>query len=885
MTDPNNERTPPRRGLVGRLLGERYRVTRVVASGSSTIVTDAVDTELERPVTVKLVRPEWAELAEFREQFDQTMGVVAKLSHPNVAAVHDWGEDVVGGRTTVFAVTEYLGGGSLRDLFDRGRHLDPSQALLVGLEACRGLDFAHRKGLIHSELTPAKLVFGDDRRLRIVDFGLARLLGRREWENPADVATHVARYASPEQAAGERLDGRSDVYSLALVLVEAVTKRVPFAERSTVATLSARVGRLMPVSADLGPLAAVLERAGRPTAAERSTAAELGRGLVRAAEKLPRPTPIPILVADIFDDSGALRRPNDPTGGLRRPAPEPAVALVPPPVTPATPADDRAQAGDEIAAVEPTTDLPADAPAPDDDGASGAAAQDEGPLADAVVEALADPETTDPPPPPAPLAPAVGPTDPTADVPAPGVAIADDVARPTPDAEAGAVVTETIATADIDTADVGTADIATEDVAAAGEATQDVAAGAVDLHAAVEADATVAEPDAPSDPVAPTEPVDPVGADHPGVYDGDTDVTKDELAALARNFAPTDGNVDRPRVAVRGEATATSATAAAAPAPVSPPDGGDDGRSGRSPWLVAVGGFLVLAALAALAFVAYLLFRVPRHEVPALAGLELADAEALVADFEWDVVVTQARSDEEPDPGQVIQSNPAAGADLAEGEPFEIVVSEGPEFRSLPELAGMTRGAAETELAELRLVAEFAEDAFDEDVPTGEIISWSVPSDPSLVAGGEVLPDTTVEMVVSRGPEPRTLPDLVGMTVEEATTALADLRIEINVSEAVFDNDIPAGEIVAANPPAETVVERDSTVTVTPSKGADLVAVPDVSGQTLAQARATLAAADLQVGSLLGNTAGSVVQVSVAGEVVESGDQYLRYTAIDLALI
>ena len=128
---------------------------------------------------------------------------------------------------------------------------------------------------------------------------------------------------------------------MALILVEAVTGAVPFAARSTVATLSARVGRLMPVSADLGPLAAVLERAGRPDPADRSTAAELGRSLVRAAEKLPRPAPIPLLVTSLFtDDPNRLRRPDDPTGGVDRPPPEPVVALVPPVVAPSAPGPD-----------------------------------------------------------------------------------------------------------------------------------------------------------------------------------------------------------------------------------------------------------------------------------------------------------------------------------------------------------------------------------------------------------------------------------------------------------------------------------------------------------------------------------------------------------------
>lgn len=258
----SNDRPPAtgkRKGLDGRVIAGRYRVTRTVAAGANTLIADAEDIELDRAVTIKLVRPELSESDEFRRAFRTNMETMAGLKHPNIAEVYDWGEERIGKRTTVFAVVEYLSGGSLRDLFDRGRHLTPSQALMVGLEACRGLDFAHGKGLVHTELTPSKLVFGDDRRLRIVDFGLARTLGEREWQEPSGVATHVARYASPEQAKGEALDGKTDVYSLALILVEAVTGRVPFGGDSTVATLSARIGKLMPVSADLGPLASVLE--------------------------------------------------------------------------------------------------------------------------------------------------------------------------------------------------------------------------------------------------------------------------------------------------------------------------------------------------------------------------------------------------------------------------------------------------------------------------------------------------------------------------------------------------------------------------------------------------------------------------------------------------
>ena len=161
--------------------------------------------------------------------------------------------------------------------------------------------------------TRPRLVFGDDRRLRIVDFGLSGLLDESTWQQPDSVPTHVAWYAAPEQGLGEAVDGRADVYALALVLHEAVTGSLPFKSDSTVAALSARVGRLMPVSADLGPLAAVFERAGRPIADERATAAEFGKALLQAAPKLPRPRTAAVAVVGPVRDAGrAVAQPGRP---------------------------------------------------------------------------------------------------------------------------------------------------------------------------------------------------------------------------------------------------------------------------------------------------------------------------------------------------------------------------------------------------------------------------------------------------------------------------------------------------------------------------------------------------------------------------------------------
>ncbi len=305
MTDPN-ETSGDR--LVGRVVTDRYRIVNVVSSGANTIIVEAIDVADDIPVTLKIVRPERALHAAFRDDFRRQVDIAMSLSHPNIAKVLDWGEIDLFGETTVFWVVEYLGGGSLRDLFDRGRLLEPSQALVVGLEACRALDAAHSSGVIHTELTPSKLVFGDDARLRIVDFAMAELLGADSWAERATLATHVARYASPEQALRLEVDDKTDVYALSLCLIEAITGKVPFAGDSTVSTLSARVGKLMPVTADMGSLAAVLERAGRPDGEDRWTAAEFATALVQAAEKLPRPEPIPIMASSLFGASMIQRQ-------------------------------------------------------------------------------------------------------------------------------------------------------------------------------------------------------------------------------------------------------------------------------------------------------------------------------------------------------------------------------------------------------------------------------------------------------------------------------------------------------------------------------------------------------------------------------------------------
>lgn len=316
MTAHDTESSTP---SATRLIAGRYRLGHRLGSGVDAAVFEGFDEQLQRLVVVKLVHPDLGDREDVRAAFRSAMGIAERLHHPNIAAVYQSGTTIWNDHEVLYVVTEHLGGGSLRDILDRGRLLSPSQALLVGLDACKALDAMHRQNLLHHDIRPSTLVFGDDRRLRVVDVGFAEVLAIAAG-GITSRSNDRAKYCSPEQAKGEPAVPKSDVYSLCLTLLEAVTGSVPFEDDSTVATLSNRIDKLMPVSADLGPLAAVLERAGRSRPSDRYSAGEFGRALVQSAEKLPRPEPIPIIGGSMFEtDRVTGNQPVEATGPMRRP--------------------------------------------------------------------------------------------------------------------------------------------------------------------------------------------------------------------------------------------------------------------------------------------------------------------------------------------------------------------------------------------------------------------------------------------------------------------------------------------------------------------------------------------------------------------------------------
>jgi eukaryotic-like serine/threonine-protein kinase len=307
---------------VGQVLSARYRLLAPIGTGASASVYLADDVTLRRRVAVKILHPALADDDAFLRRFRAEAQAAAALNHPNVMAVYDWGQDDV-----PYLVTEYLGGGSLRTILDQGRLLTPAQTLVIGLEAGRGLDYAHRRGFVHRDIKPANLLFGEDARLRISDFGLARALAEAAWTEPQGAVMGTARYASPEQARGETLDGRSDVYSLGLVMIEAVTGTVPFSTDTTIGTLMARVDRPVDVPESLGPLRAPLLAAGANRAVDRPDAADFTRQLMISAEQLDRPDPLELAGAIVHDHDVVADR--DPTI-MRRSDAEPDIMSAPP---------------------------------------------------------------------------------------------------------------------------------------------------------------------------------------------------------------------------------------------------------------------------------------------------------------------------------------------------------------------------------------------------------------------------------------------------------------------------------------------------------------------------------------------------------------------------
>jgi serine/threonine-protein kinase len=219
-----------------RRLGNRYELGAVLGRGGMAEVYMARDIRLGRAVAVKTLRADMARDATFQARFRREAQSAASLNHPAIVAVYDTGEDYIGGVSLPFIVMEYVDGSTLRDLLHSGRKLLPERSLEITGGVLQALDYSHRNGIVHRDIKPANVMLTRGGAVKVMDFGIARAMGDAGMTMTQTAAViGTAQYLSPEQAKGEQVDARSDLYSTGCLLYELLTGRPPFIGDSPVA--------------------------------------------------------------------------------------------------------------------------------------------------------------------------------------------------------------------------------------------------------------------------------------------------------------------------------------------------------------------------------------------------------------------------------------------------------------------------------------------------------------------------------------------------------------------------------------------------------------------------------------------------------------------------
>ncbi|GAA3538080.1 serine/threonine protein kinase [Aeromicrobium flavum] len=227
MTDTDSTMSP---------LGDRYQVGELVGRGGMADVRAGHDMRLGRPVAIKLLRPDLAADETFQERFRREAQSAASLNHPSIVAVYDTGEATEdSGATVPYIVMELVEGRTLRDVLRDGRKILPERALSITADILAALDYSHRAGIIHRDIKPANVMLTPEGKVKVMDFGIARAIADTSSAMTQTAAViGTAQYLSPEQARGETVDARSDIYSTGCVLYELLTGRPPFVGDSPV---------------------------------------------------------------------------------------------------------------------------------------------------------------------------------------------------------------------------------------------------------------------------------------------------------------------------------------------------------------------------------------------------------------------------------------------------------------------------------------------------------------------------------------------------------------------------------------------------------------------------------------------------------------------------
>src|ERR671937_1284257 len=271
-----------------RVFGDRYEVDERIGAGGMAEVWRGHDRILNRTVAIKTLLPQYARDTSFVDRFRREAQAAARLNHPGIVSVYDSGDG-----DNPYIVMQFIEGRTLADFLASGRHMAPMQAAQVAQGIAEALAAAHTHGVIHRDIKPANVMVTRDGKVMVMDFGIARMISGPETAPQTSAVMGTASYLSPEQAQGQSVDARTDIYSLGSVLYEMLTGRPPFTGDSPVAVASKHVleqpippSRINP---DVSPsLDAIVMRALSKNPDNRyQGAAEMKEDLERARQGLP----------------------------------------------------------------------------------------------------------------------------------------------------------------------------------------------------------------------------------------------------------------------------------------------------------------------------------------------------------------------------------------------------------------------------------------------------------------------------------------------------------------------------------------------------------------------------------------------------------------------
>lgn len=762
--------------LIGHVLDDRYLVIEQIARGGMAMVYRGVDMRLDRSVAIKVMHPHLTSDEGFVMRFRSEALHAAKLSHPNLVAVHDQGRD----EDAVYLVMEYVRSETLRDRLRREGRLTPREAIIIIDAILSALQTVHRSGIIHRDLKPDNILLGDNGQIKLADFGLARAVSS---STTTKTLIGTVGYVAPELVTRSETDARTDLYTVGIVFYEMLTGHPPYTDDMPIQVAYRHVHDSVPKpSEELPELPAGLDelvvwatqrkRQDRPADAE-----ELRMRLHQVRSEL----------SDAELDMRPLDR--DDLRGLGPVHSEDLEEFVSAAAGEQhdAPAREAGAAGDSAAATHAGSERAEEAPsAPRRRGFLRRKRPADAPTtrigqASAATGAAAAAVST---------AATTGAADEAADVGGPGTGAGSADAERTGAGRTG-----------------GPAGPADTDARGSAE-TPDPAGGE-------EPRTHTSDGTGDASPPAKDHTTESRAEDADRARTADTD---DTAAGAARTKASAGGAAGKASAAGGGR-TSPAATGKGAGGKNSPRAGAGKAEAGagaatpaarsesegsprRTGGLLAsvkgrrAAGLGVLALLVVAVVIAVWAFAagpLAMRTVPDnLAGTEGAAAAEQLESMGFEVSTSTAHHDEVPE-GLVLDTIPAGGTELRRGDAVTLITSLGPELFQVPEVTGMSVDEARTALEEAGLSLGEVNEEYSDSVAQDVLIRQSEEPGTELRAGAGV------DVVVSQGVEPISVPYVRGLSYEAAASQLSRLGFLV-AREDVFDQDVPAGRVVSQTP-------------------------------------------------------------------------------------